>query len=151
MAEFRRLFERATGMKDPLNLDSEFWDDAERATSGIAAFFGQYTPPFDLVDNKDYFNITMDLPGVKKEDIEIDISGGDKLLTITGNRPCPNRELEASRTYLERGCGRFQRRIDLPKGLNAEQIEAIFNEGILEISIPKSLQEDKRKSKIPIK
>lgn len=85
--------------------------------------------------------MTCDLPGVKKEDISVEIDNNS--LFIKGKRPC-TRPTGASMYSIERGCGEFERVISLPGDIEANSIKASFNHGILQVDISKS-EQSKRK------
>jgi HSP20 family protein len=91
--------------------------------------------------------VTAELPGVNTEDIDISVVGDT--LTLTGSRQ-PD-ELKEDETYhrRERGYGRFTRAFQLPFQVEADKVEAIFEQGVLHISLPRA-EADKPK-KIAIK
>ena len=92
-------------------------------------------------DNGD-FHIEIDMPGIKKEDIKVDIDGN--LLSISGTRQMKN-EVKKEDYYLcESSFGRIERKFTLPEGINKEQISAEMNDGQLVIELQK---EEKLKPK----
>ena len=95
-----------------------------------------WTPRIDLSETEDAYLIHLDLPGWKKEDVEINIHDGT--LSISGERR--NEETEEDRTFVrvERSHGRFFRSFSLPQTINTEGIEATFEDGVLSIAVPKA-------------
>lgn len=112
-------------------------DDLERA------FFGDNTrtaklAPFstDIKDDGDHFTMEADLPGVKKEDISIDLT--DNVLTIKAERHSEYETEDKKHNYVrcERSYGSFQRSFDT-SGIDTEGIDAEFKDGVLILTLPK--------------
>jgi HSP20 family protein len=108
------------------------------------AFFGtrpangpgrQWAPAMDLVETDDHLVLKADLPGLDKDDVEIEVSDG--VLTISGERKTEHEEREDGYHRVERAYGRFSRSLSLPDGIDAEQVKANFDKGVLEVRIPK--------------
>jgi HSP20 family protein len=94
-----------------------------------------WTPPIDLFEDKDSFIVRAELPGMKKEDIDLSLHEGS--LSISGERKSEdNQEAEAYRA--ERFFGRFQRTIAFPALVAAEQVKAQYKDGILTVRLPKT-------------
>lgn len=112
------------------------------------SFFDSYfsddtwAPLVDIEEDKDAFTVTAELPGMKKDDINISID--DNTLVISGKRESKKEEKEKTYHRVERSYGSFYRAISLPRDIDENRIKAAFNEGVLEISLPKS---DKSKTK----
>jgi HSP20 family protein len=84
--------------------------------------FGLWTPAVDLYEGKEEFVVRAELPGMRKEDIEISLHDG--ALSISGERKA-EQEQEASEVHRrERFYGRFQRTLELPKPVKAEDVKA---------------------------
>ncbi len=102
-----------------------------------------FSPPCDLDETDTHFLITMDLPGMSKEDVKIELK--DHLLFISGERKEERRDDRKSQQgiskkrpqYIERDYGAFQRVLTLPSGVNMDRVEAKFQNGVLSISLPK--------------
>lgn len=95
------------------------------------------------------FYLDVDLPGVKKEDIELNITDG--VLTIKGERKI--RKTQEDKTYykIESSYGKFERSFTLPKDIDEGKIEAEVKDGVLSLTIPKSTQDIQKTKKIAIK
>jgi HSP20 family protein len=99
-------------------------------------FFSGWIPPLDFHEDKDNFVVKIELPGMKKEAIEISLHDG--ALTISGERsPAPEyRDVETFRA--ERFQGRFHRTLSLPKPVVPEQVKATYSNGVLTVALPKA-------------
>jgi HSP20 family protein len=96
-------------------------------------------------DEKGYY-IHADLPGVAKEDINIDLK--DNVLTISGERKHKEEISEKDYYKLESFYGKFQRSFTLPEDANSESIDASTQDGVLNIAIQKSAPKESRKIEI---
>lgn len=92
-------------------------------------------PALDVVEEKDHVIIKADLPGLKKEDINISVEGS--LVTIKGERKIEKEEKGKNYHRVERSYGIFERSLDLGTAVDESNIKAIYKEGVLEISLPK--------------
>lgn len=93
-------------------------------------------PKVDIVDYKDNYSIKADLPGVKEEDIDISVSK-DGILSIKGKREEEKEEKDQNYYRLERSRGTFERELVLPNNYDSDNVQASFNNGILNITIAK--------------
>ncbi len=93
--------------------------------------------PFDLYETDDEFVMTAALPGLKPEDLDINVQGN--VLTISGELKSDEREGE-QRTYhaRERRYGKFSRQVTLPTGIQADRVQATFENGVLTLHVPKA-------------
>ena len=98
-------------------------------------FFG-WAPAVDLYEDRDNLVVKAELPGMKKEDIEISLHEGS--LIISGERKTENQEGEGENSRSERFFGRFQRALELPKAVDANNVTAIYKDGILTVKLPKT-------------
>jgi HSP20 family protein len=98
--------------------------------------FNTWAPAVDLYENKDNLVVTAELPGLKKEDI--DISLHEDSLTIAGERKEEKQYGEGDSQRAERFYGRFQRTVSLPKKVDASAIRASYKDGILTVTLPKA-------------
>jgi HSP20 family protein len=101
-----------------------------------ADFFNGWTPNLDLYENKDSLVARVELPGMKKEEIEVWFDDG--ALHIAGERKFEQKEDESATHRLERFYGRFHRTIALPKQVNPDQVKATYEEGVLTVTLPKA-------------
>jgi HSP20 family protein len=101
---------------------------------------GSLSPSVDVFEAGGNIVVKADLPGLTKDDIAVKLI--NNTLEITGEKKTEEKLDTRDYLKLERGYGRFSRTLRLPEGLDADHVTAKFNDGVLEISIPK--MEDKR-------
>jgi HSP20 family protein len=95
----------------------------------------RWVPAMDLVETDDQLVLRADLPGLDRDDVKIEISDG--VLTVSGERRVENEERKDGYHRVERAYGGFSRSLSLPQGIDAEQVQADFDKGVLEVRIPK--------------
>jgi HSP20 family protein len=95
-----------------------------------------WAPALDISERKDAYLVMVELPGVEPDDLQITMEDG--LLTIQGERQFTAESSEQQFHRVERRYGAFRRSITLPAQVQAEQIEATFDNGVLEIVVPKA-------------
>src|SRR5579884_3813253 len=80
-----------------------------------------FVPPADLIVSEEAVTVTMDVPGLNADSLEIELTG--EVLTVRGERQYPQLNGESTRWYrMERGYGKFQRILQVPKGLDPEAV-----------------------------
>jgi HSP20 family protein len=94
----------------------------------------QWAPPIDVFERDNQFMVRAELPGLNTNDIEIEVM--DNMLTISGERREEHEEKQEGYRVSERHYGRFFRTIPLPEGVEAEQVQAKFQNGVLEVTMP---------------
>ncbi|KAJ3192999.1 hypothetical protein HDU83_000294 [Entophlyctis luteolus] len=100
-----------------------------------AFFGGQFNARIDLTETEKGYLVHADVPGVKKEEVEIVVK--DNILTISGERSV-NKEIKDDQRHLvERSFGKFSRSLRLPNDANADNVEASMENGVLELLFPK--------------
>jgi HSP20 family protein len=95
-----------------------------------------WAPAVDISERKDAYLVAVELPGLKPEDLDITMEDG--LLTIQGERQFTSESSEQQYHRVERRYGAFRRSITLPAHAMAEGIEASFEDGMLQILVPKA-------------
>jgi HSP20 family protein len=95
-----------------------------------------WAPALDISERKDAYLVTVELPGLKPEDLDITMEDG--LLTIQGERQFTSESSEQQFHRVERRYGAFRRSITLPAQVQADHIEATFDNGVLQIVVPKA-------------
>jgi len=93
-----------------------------------------WAPQIEVFERDEKFIVRVDLPGLKKEDVKIEVTHDE--LTIEGERKLEKEEKEEGVYRTERTYGRFFRRIELPEYVKAENAVAVFKSGVLEIEMP---------------
>ncbi len=142
--EFPTLLRR-TNRTNPVSLTNwldEVFEDAFNWTEGT------FVPELNVYETDKMFEITVELPGMNKEDM--DISVDDNVLTISGERKAHHRDENNGRRYhrIESRFGTFTRSLPLPNVIDADKINATYENGVLAISIPKLKEKAGRKVKI---
>jgi len=96
---------------------------------------GVFTPATDLVEETDRYRLEIDLPGLKKEDIEVTYKDG--ILTVRGERTSKKEEKEDGRVVRqERFAGSFERRFKFTEKVDSSGMEAKFEDGVLRLEVP---------------
>ncbi|MDD3506463.1 MAG: Hsp20/alpha crystallin family protein [Sulfurimonas sp.] len=107
-----------------------------------------FKPAVNTREGKDAYHVDVDLPGVKKEDIDVSVE--NNMLTISGKRETKSEIKEDDYYRVESSYGKFQRSFTLPEKVDAENIRAACEDGVLEVIIPKMQIEQKSSKKIEI-
>ena len=111
------------------------------AANGDAA----WAPPVDLGETEEAYFLRLDVPGVAKEDLDVELHEGR--LTIRGERQRGDAE-DHTFHRTERPTGRFERAFTLPKAADAGQVEATYEAGVLEVRVPKAERAKPRRIEI---
>jgi len=106
-----------------------------------------FTTCLDVAENKDEVLVKVDVPGIDEKDLSVSLSGDN--LIIKGERKEDNEEKEKHYHRIERRHGNFQRVIGLPVSVDGEKINAEYENGVLEIHLPKKAEAIPKE--IPIK
>ena len=117
----------------------------QRSSSAAASI---WTPPVEVSQRGDSLVVFADLPGLRKEDVQVEIQDG--MLTIQGERREEVDEGQGGFRRSERRYGQFFRAIQLPEGVNPDDAQATIRDGVLEVSIPVS-QETQRGRRLEIR
>jgi HSP20 family protein len=96
--------------------------------------FGAWAPLADVTETDDAFEVEVDVPGVKRDDINVDLTGNE--LVVTGE--LKEKERIGMLRHRTRRTGRFGYRVTLPDRVDADKVEASLDEGVLTIRVPKS-------------
>jgi HSP20 family protein len=103
-----------------------------RSGNGVSR---RWIPAMDLVETTDHLVLRGDLPGMTEDDVNIEIK--DNVLTVSGDRKAENEEKGEGYHRVERSFGSFSRSLSLPRGIDPDKVEAKFENGVLEVQIPK--------------
>ena len=96
----------------------------------------KWYPPVDVLESKDSYLIRAELPGMKKEDIKVEVKDGS--LTLSGERKSEKPAEGVEYRHAERVDAKFWRSFSLPETVKQDGIEATYKDGVLEIRVPKS-------------
>jgi len=135
---------RDTG--DPFALLRKMTAELDRAFDDWPSFrfptFREFTPPggsswlprVDVFEKENRLITRVDLPGVKKEDVKVEVTDG--YLALSGERKVEKEEKKDNVYRTEREHGSFYRTVPLPEGVTLEDVRATFADGVLEVSVP---------------
>ncbi|MFP4644922.1 MAG: Hsp20/alpha crystallin family protein [Spirochaetales bacterium] len=136
--ELRRLQDEINSL---FNFDG--WDFAP------GLFDRNMAPALDMVENTDDFVVTVDLPGVSQDDV--DLSVADNVLTIKGEKKGESESEERNYFRKETWQGSFQRTVSLPQGVDPDNVQAEMKNGVLSITLPKREEAKPRKINVNVK
>lgn len=122
--------------------------EAFNAPVASESSLGAFTPKVNTREGEFAYHIDVDLPGVKKDDIKIDVH--DNILTIHGERNYKEETKKEDYYKVETSFGKFQRQFTLPDNVDVENISASSNDGVLEVVVPK-LEKAVEKKTIEVK
>jgi HSP20 family protein len=114
------------------NLVDRFFNESVSRSGGSAYSF---VPKVDIIENEKAFEIQVAVPGMKKEDFKIELNENN--LTVSGERKLEKERSEKGYRSFETQYGTFSRSFSLPENVDAEKIDAKYNNGILELLVPK--------------
>ncbi|EAT58661.1 Hsp20/alpha crystallin family protein [Chlorobium ferrooxidans] len=132
--------------RDPLRMFEDVFNDK------VSPFFSSMIAPsfkVDISEDENVINIEADLPGVKKEDVKVSMD--DDVLCITAERTQSEEEKKKGYHRIERSWGSLSRSFTVGENINAEKIEASYDNGVLKIVLPKSEPKPKTGKEISIK
>jgi len=118
-----------------------------REDEGIAA--STWTPAVDIYETPDQVVMKAELPGLTREDIEINVR--DNTLSLRGQRKFEKDVKEENYLRIERAYGSFQRSFTLPATIQQDKIKAVFRDGVLELTLPKAEEARPKQIKIDVK
>lgn len=111
-------------------LVDRFFNDSVTRSGG-----SQFVPKVDIVETLEAFEVHLAAPGLTKEDFKIEVN--DNYLTVSGERKFSNEKKDKNYHSIETHYGTFSRSFTLPENTDASKINAKYNNGILELTIPK--------------
>jgi HSP20 family protein len=126
-------------------LFSSFFDTP---TPGNGSAVRRWIPAMDLVETDDHFVLKADLPGVAESDVNIVFE--NNVLTLSGERKAEHEAKKDGYYRLERTSGSFSRSLTLPDGIDAGAVTAKFDNGVLEVRIPKPAEVKPRRIQIDV-
>jgi len=119
--------------------------ETSRDENSLVAF----VPAVNTREGEYAYHVEVDLPGIKKEDIDIDVE--NNVLTISGERKIKKEVKEDDYYKIESSYGKFSRSFTLPEKVDTENIHAESKNGVLEVVVPKLKEEEKKAKKIKVK
>ena len=130
---------------------NRMFDDTIRTlhpTDGEELEKGTWAPAVDIYETNDSFVVSADLPGLNKDEIQIDLK--DNTLTLKGEKKFEEKVSKDNYIRVERAYGSFVRSFTLPQNVDPEKIKAKYKEGILEMTIPKKEEAKPKQIKVEL-
>ena len=126
------------GLKHLQRTLDNFFNDVWWPTSGLSEAWEEFQPQSKLTEDKENYYIEVDLPGIKKEEVKIEVE--ENILRIHGERKEKRNQENAKQHYSEIFHGSFTREFVLPTSVEKEVIKARYEDGVLLITVPKSMK-----------
>jgi len=128
-------------IRDPfLAAPFRLMDELMRSTGNGGNRVTGFTPLVDVHETEDEYLVKVDLPGVKADDVSVEVN--ENVLSLSGSR-VPEETGQAQ--LIERPYGSFVRTLTLPQGVDSDSIEAGYQDGVLELRIPKPAEQKPKK------
>jgi HSP20 family protein len=105
-------------------------------------------PAIEIIEDNNDVVVKAELPGLKKEDIEISVA--ERLLTIKGEKKRETERKGEGYHYSERSYGAFERCFEIPRDVQADKVHAAFKDGVLEIRLPKTEEAKRKEVKVKV-
>ena len=144
-ALMRRFSEQLDNLFADFGLGHGLMAPLERGTN-LAQ--GLWSPQVEMFERGKNIVVRADLPGLTKSDVNVEVA--DNSITIEGERKNENEKKGEGYYRSERFYGKFYRRVPLPEGVKADDAEATFSNGVLEITMPATKPEQKKSRKLQI-
>ncbi len=109
----------------------------------------RFAPRIDMCETDDALEITVELPGVDEKDIDVTVT--EDVMTIKGEKKSESEKKDKDYHMVERSYGMFQRSLALPYEVDADKVEAKFENGVLKVSMPKPPEIEAKTKKIAVK
>lgn len=120
----------------------------DRAFGRMPVSFSRGVPAMDLTESDKAFELSAELPGVDAKDLDVTLAEG--ILTIRGEKNLAKEEKDKGYYLSERRYGTFMRSLELPRGVDSENIAASFSNGVLKITLPKTPDRQNKDRKITV-
>lgn len=120
------------------------FDGFARSLAGYVA--GALAPSMDMSESDKEIEITVELPGLEEKDVQLNVV--DNVLTIRGEKKNQREEKEKDYHLVERSYGSFTRSLELPNGVNLDDIKAVISKGVLKVTVPKPAPSQTKKIEV---
>lgn len=135
--------------RDINHVFEDFWHKVENGWNGSDNLVGISGPSTDVTETDKSLEVSVELPGMTEEDIDISVSGN--AMTIRGEKKIEHEEERKGIYMSERHYGSFYRTLPLPADVDADKAEAKFKNGVLTVSLPKTEEALASIKRIPVK
>jgi len=127
----------------------KLWDRFFGQRPLVGKLTEEWLPSVDISETEDKLQIKAELPGLEIKDVNVSISGD--LLTIKGEKKKEKEEKDEHYYYMERYSGSFERSFRIPVSVKADKVEAVFDKGVLKVTLPKMEEAKKKEIEIKVK
>ncbi len=129
-------------------LNSLFQDYSRGQNEDEVLSAASFAPPVDIYEDDQKLGLKLEVPGVKQEDIDIQVEG--RTLTVRGERKFDKEEKQENFHRMEHRYGTFARSFTLPNSVDAENVKATYDAGVLQLEFPKKAEAKPRQIKIGV-
>jgi HSP20 family protein len=126
-------FQDLQSFRDEMNRTLNRWFSREEGDEPTPR---RWMPALDVTETENAYQIDVEVPGLRPEDINVTVDQG--MLTIQGERRSEEEKRDRSYHRVERHYGAFRRSISLPRDVDASKVEATYDNGLLQLSVPKT-------------
>ncbi|HET7903413.1 MAG TPA: Hsp20/alpha crystallin family protein [Candidatus Eisenbacteria bacterium] len=137
----------ATGMTALKKEMDRIFDRIWETDLPTPAAFGEWTPVIDVLEGKDELVVKVEVPGIEPKEISLTLA--EQVLTINGEKKYEKEEKDEKFYRMERAMGAFSRSVRLPIPVDINKVAAVFKNGLLTVTLPKS--KEVKGTAIPIK
>jgi HSP20 family protein len=137
----------ATGMTALKKEMDRIFDRIWETDLPTPAAFGEWTPVIDVLEGKDELVVKVEVPGIEPKEINLTLA--EQVLTINGEKKYEKEEKDEKFYRMERAMGAFSRSVRLPIPVDINKVAAVFKNGLLTVTLPKS--KEVKGTAIPIK
>ena len=138
-------FDRLSSLRDEMNRLFDLSGPSFGRDTGV---FSGWSPALDVYQDKDNVFVKLELPGLRKEDIDITLQNG--MLVISGERKHEEEKTEGETFRSERYFGRFHRSVTLPTNVDSGAVKASYKDGILTVTLPKAEEAKPRQIEVQV-
>jgi HSP20 family protein len=135
------------GFDHMLRRMNDVFEDVQRG--GVRFEVGDFTPRVDISDDEKQLTISAELPGITKQDVKITVNE-DRILTLRGEKRREEKHEDKNFMRVERSYGSFTRSFALPDNVDTESVQASFTDGVLKITLDKTMPAEPKEQEINI-
>jgi HSP20 family protein len=143
LSDLSQAFDRFAVLRDEMD---RLFDRSLGPVFHTTGSLSRWAPALDVYQEKDEFTVVAELPGLRKEEIELSLNDG--ILTISGERKQEKKNEQTYRT--ERFYGRFHRSVTLPASVDGNKIKATYQDGVLKVVLPKAEEAKPKQIKVSV-
>ena len=131
------------------NFGEDLWENFFSGDRFLTRNRETWYPVVDIEEDKDNYHMTMELPGMSKDDVNISFEDG--VLVVRGEKKEEQEDKERNYHYYERRYGKFERAFRIHSDIEKEKIDATFKDGVLRIDLPKAEKAKAKQIEVKVK